>query len=156
MDVLRYINLNPAHATPITSLRYVLSRATRSASKFKRMKNHQLLREIIDHINGYDLSKAVEKQVQVSNYPKLSSEIPDDFLEIEEAFPEDELELIYERFLPHLSEHEVFPCLGILGGNVVAIGCSEVNYGQVYYNDFDFQIFTLDENLSQFLSKLSD
>lgn len=56
------------------------------------------------------------KQIETSRYVALSSQIPDDVLIIDEVFPEDELDLISQRFEPYLKEYGVFPFLGVLGG----------------------------------------
>ena len=99
-------------------------------------------------------SNLLSKHIKASKYPNLSAQIPDDVLIIDEVFPEEELDSINERFEPYLKEYSVFPFLGILGGNVVAIGYGNSNEGRIYYYDFDFGIFELDATIEEFLNGL--
>jgi hypothetical protein len=100
------------------------------------------------------ISDAVKLCVDVKKYPKLSIEIPDDFILIESLFNIEEMKDVYENFKPYLQEYNVFPFLETLGGNVICVGESSNNYGKIYYFDFDFGIFELDENLSCFVDNL--
>ncbi len=99
-------------------------------------------------------SNLPSKQIKTSRYVALSSQIPDDVLVIDEVFPEEELDVINERFQPYLKEYGVYPFLGVLGGNVVAIGFKDSNHGKIFYYDFDFGIFELDATLDEFLTGL--
>jgi len=105
-----------------------------------------LLTQIPDTVAG--------KSIKVSRYPEMAEGIPDDILEIHEVFPEDELEVIAERFQPYLGEYGVVPFLCTLGDNVAAIGVEPTNWGRIYYYDSDFGIFELDSSLEEFLAGL--
>lgn len=97
----------------------------------------------------------LSKKVDVSIYSGLSKQIPDQYLIIEEVFPEDELGDIWGNFEPYLSEHEIFPFLGTLGEAVICIGFSKINKGKIFYFDFDFGCIPFDNDLlSDFLGKL--
>ena len=98
--------------------------------------------------------EVLAKTINVSRYTDLANEIADDVLIIDEVFPEDELDTISKRFAPYLADYAVFPFLGVLGGNVIGVGYGPSNGGRVYYYDFDFGIFELDETVEQFLEGL--
>lgn len=117
--------------------------------------NRQLVMSLIspvldDRIKGILLSKKID----VSRYATLLNQIPDNVLVIDEVFPEDELDIINERFEPYLKVYNVFPFLGITGGCVIAIGYGSSNTGKIYYYDFDFGIFELDATIEEFLAGL--
>jgi len=96
------------------------------------------------------------KKVAVSSYSELSSNIPDSSIAIEEVFLQEDLEEIWNNYETYLGEFEVFPFLGTLGEAVICIGYGEDNKGQIFYFDFDFGCFPMDESLEIFLSRLQD
>ena len=96
----------------------------------------------------------LNKKVDISLYEKLKREIPDKYVYLEEIFPEDEIEEIWNNYKPYLQEHKIFPFIGTLGETVICIGYDERNYGKIYYFDFDFGCFFLEENLDNFVKKL--
>ncbi len=96
----------------------------------------------------------IDAKIDVSLYPALLSEVPDEVIEITEVFPMNEFETIGGRFQPFLSEHHVCPFLETLGGNVVCVGYHGENLGSIFYFDFDFGLFRLAESLGEFLSVL--
>lgn len=117
--------------------------------------NRQFIMSLMSLVlQGQSKGTLVSKQIDVSRYATLSSQIPDDVLVIDEVFPEDELVEISERFEPYLKVYCVFPFLGITGGNVIAIGYGGSNKGKIYYYDFDFGIFELDATIEEFLAGL--
>lgn len=98
-----------------------------------------------------------EKKLNTSKYKELRKEIPDDFITIEEVFPKEEIEEIWDNYKPYLSEDEIFPFLGTLGEAVICIGYGKENKGKIFYFDFDFGKIQLDhDNLSAFIEKLED
>lgn len=99
-------------------------------------------------------NELLKKHIDVSRYPVLSEEILDDVLEIDEVFLETELDEISDRFKEYLADYSVLPFLGIVGGNVVCVGISSTNSGRVFYYDFDFGIFELDESIDDFVNAL--
>lgn len=93
--------------------------------------------------------------IDVSLYNNLKSEIPDNVVVLEEVFPENELDDIWENFKPYLESHKIFPFIGVLGGAVICIGYGENNSGEIFYFDFDFGKIPLDgDDLNSFLKKL--
>jgi len=112
--------------------------------------NKQELLQLLKQVD----ESVLQKQIVVSRYPQLAEETLDELLEIDEVFPENELDMIYKRFQPYLGQYGVFPFLGILGGNVIAIGNTSANHEQIYYYDFDFGMFELDSTLEEFLDRL--
>ena len=100
-------------------------------------------------------SEITSKKMDVSIYNNLSQQIPDKFVVIEEIFPKDELEEIWSNYEAHLSELQIFPFLGTLGEAVICVGYGDRNKGKIFYFDFDFGGFELDDdNLEMFLGKL--
>jgi len=100
-------------------------------------------------------SELSSKKVDVLIYSELSQQIPDKYLVIEEVFPKDELEDIWDNFESYLNEYQIFPFLGTLGESVICIGYGDTNKGKLFYFDFDFGSFQLDnDDLDSFLGKL--
>ena len=94
------------------------------------------------------------KKVNVSLYNELKRKIPDEYVYLEEVFPEDEIEEIWDNYKSYLQENKIFPFIGTLGESVICIGYDEQNYGKIYYFDFDFGDFLLENNLDSFVKKL--
>ena len=92
--------------------------------------------------------------VDVSLYPHLRSGIPDKYICLEEAFKENEIDEIFERFKPFVTEHQIFPIMAGYGNQTICIGSGKENFGQVYYYDFDFGAFCLGCSLSEFCNSL--
>jgi hypothetical protein len=99
----------------------------------------------------------VSKRFLTSSHSELASAIPDEEIEIEEVFGKDEIGAIWSNYKPYLLEHNVIPFMCALGGNnVFCIGASDENLGNVYYYDFDFGIFMVNDNIMSFLSSLKE
>jgi len=98
----------------------------------------------------------VTKKIDVSLYSSLKQALPDSYLCIEEVFPKDEIEDIWSNFKPYLQEFQIFPIMETLGEGVICIGYDETNKGNIYYFDFDFGCFLLENSLESFISALKD
>ncbi|ASA54565.1 SMI1/KNR4 family protein [Vibrio gazogenes] len=122
------------------------------------MENLSDIKNMLDGIWNEPLhSDLVTKKIDVSIYDELSSSIPDSSVLIKEVFPEDELLEIWNNYKPYLEEYSIFPFLGTLGEAVICIGYGSYNLGKIFYFDFDFGQFCLDnDSLNVFLSKLID
>lgn len=100
-------------------------------------------------------SELLSRKMDVSIYSGLSQQIPDKHVTIEEVFPKSELEDIWSNFEAHLSEYQIFPFLGTLGEAVICVGYGDNNKGKLFYFDFDFGSFQLDnDDLEGFIGKL--
>lgn len=93
-------------------------------------------------------------KIDTSIYSELGGQVPDKYLVIEEVFPQDEIDDIWDNFKPHLSEHEIFPFVETLGEGVICVGYGQSNKGKIYYFDFDFGHFLLDDSFDEFTNKL--
>jgi len=114
-----------------------------------------MIQKLIEKIWKAPLSQEIlTKKVDVSLYNELKSKIPDEYVYLEEIFPEDEIQEIWDNYKLYLQEYKIFPFIGTLGESVICIGYDEENFGKIYYFDFDFGCFLLEENLDDFLKKL--
>ena len=119
------------------------------------MNEYTIIQKLIKKVWTAPLSQEIlTKKVGASLYNELKSKIPDEYVYLEEVFPEDEIEEIWNNYKSYLQEHKVFPFIGTLGESVICIGYDEQNYGKIYYFDFDFGCFLLEENLDNFVKKL--
>lgn len=100
-------------------------------------------------------SYVIGRKVDVAKYPALSKAIPDKWLEISEVFLENEIDEIWDSFAPYTEEYGVRPILGIYNNTVIGIGYFENNFGKIYYFDFDFGCFELENTLDEFIGKLN-
>ncbi|MGS2763139.1 SMI1/KNR4 family protein [Sinomicrobium pectinilyticum] len=98
-------------------------------------------------------TRLLSEKIDLAGYKGLG-DIPDRYIPIEEVFPENELNAIWNRFKPYLHTYKVFPFLGTLGEAVIGIGYGRQNSGRLYYFDFDFGCFPLDDNLDHFIAGL--
>jgi hypothetical protein len=120
------------------------------------MKDLSEIKRLIEGVWQEPLcSELLSKKMDVSIYSGLSKHIPDKHIIIEEVFPKDELEDIWSNFETYLSEYQIFPFLGTLGEAVICVGYGDTNKGKLFYFDFDFGSFQLDDDgLEGFLGKL--
>jgi len=84
---------------------------------------------------------------------ELGTSIPDSALQVSEVFEESEWEEISRNVNIILREHNVLPLMHTLGDNLICIGEGRANFGKIYYYDFDFGIFELEDSLKSFLDK---
>lgn len=121
------------------------------------MNEYTIIQKLIEKIWKAPLSKEIlTKKLDVSLYEDLKSKIPDKYIFLEEIFPEEEIETIWDSYKSYLQEDKIFPFIGTLGESVICIGYDEQNYGKIYYFDFDFGYFLLEEKLDGFINKLVD
>jgi len=121
------------------------------------MNEYTIIQKLIEKIWRAPLSKEIlTKKIDVSLYENLKSKIPDKYIFLEEIFPEEEIETIWDSYKSYLQEDKIFPFIGTLGESVICIGYDEQNYGKIYYFDFDFGCFLLEEKLDVFINKLVD
>lgn len=99
-------------------------------------------------------SNILSRRINVSNYCELEKEIPDQFILIEEVFPENDINDIFLNYKPYIGELEILPFLGTLGEATICIGFGKLNKGKIFYFDFDFGCFSLDDSLDEFIAKL--
>ena len=119
------------------------------------MNEYMIIQKLIEKIWKAPLSQEIlTKKVDVSLYKELKIKIPDKYVYLEEIFPEDEIEEIWGNYKSYLQENKIFPFIGTLGESVICIGYDEQNYGKIYYFDFDFGDFLLENNLDGFVKKL--
>ena len=98
-----------------------------------------------------DVLSALKGQtIDVSKFPSLESEIPDENLEISQIFPDSELDKIWDNFRPYTSGFDIKPFAEIYGNTTLCLGCSESNLGRVYYFDFDFGCIEMCGSLPEF------
>lgn len=122
-------------------------------SMSRSVEIQHVLNEIGDMLSQ---QKVLTKKIDVLLYKELTQKIPDRTILIKEVFPHDEVEGIYENYKPYISQFDAFPFLGTLGDAVVCIGFGQANKGKIFYFDFDFGCFCLDQSLDEFLLKLVD
>ncbi|MBH0059155.1 SMI1/KNR4 family protein [Pseudoalteromonas sp. SWXJZ94C] len=109
----------------------------------------------MNHLSSYLKShRIVGKRINVSLYPTLANEIPDDTLVIESVFKDEELDKINEYCAPYLSEFGVTAFSETLGDMLVCVGVENEKKGFIYYFDMDFGCFKLDDSIEKFVSKL--
>lgn len=119
------------------------------------MNEYIIVQNLIGKISDTPLCKELlTKKLDVSLYENLKNKIPDEYLYIEEIFPKDEIESIWNNFKPYLQDIRIFPFIGTLGEGTICIGYDEKNYGKIYYFDFDFGCFFLEDCLDDFINKL--
>ncbi len=119
------------------------------------MNKYMIVQKLIEKTWKAPLSQEIlTKKVNVSLYNELKRKIPDEYVYLEEVFPEDEIEEIWDNYKSYLQENKIFPFIGTLGESVICIGYDEQNYGKIYYFDFDFGDFLLENNLDSFVKKL--
>jgi hypothetical protein len=106
------------------------------------------------YLNPLELTEAKGKKVKVELYPEMKNEIPDKYLLIESMISKERFKEVLEFCKPILEGLSVFALFDILGGNLICIGYSEENLGFVYYFDFDFGIFKLDDSIAEFIGKI--
>jgi hypothetical protein len=119
------------------------------------MNEYTIIQKLIEKVWKAPLCQNVlTKKVDLSLYKEFEKKVPDEYVYLEEVFPEDEIEEIWDNYKSYLQEHKIFPFIGTLGESVICIGYDEQNYGKIYYFDFDFGYFLLEENLDAFVKKL--
>ncbi len=119
------------------------------------MNEYSIIQKLIGRIWKIPLSQELlTKKIDVSLYNKLKSKLPDEYVYLEEIFPEDEIEGIWGNYKEYLQEYKIFPFIGTLGEGVICIGFNDQNYGKIYYFDFDFGHFLLEESLDYFVKKI--
>ncbi len=109
----------------------------------------------MNHLSSYlKFHNIVGKRIDVSLYPALAKEIPDDTLIIESVFEGKELDKVKEYCAPYISEYGVSAFSETLGDMLLCVGIENKNKGYIYYFDMDFGCFELDESIEKFVSKL--
>ena len=121
------------------------------------MLNYENIKNDLKEIWRDPLHKElITKKLDVSTYETLNGVIPDKYLNIDEVFPEDEIDEIWNNFKPYLQEHNIFPFIRTLDESVICMGYGDNNNGKIFYFNFDFGCIPLEESLDKFLSGLID
>jgi len=75
------------------------------------MLNYENIKKELKEIWREPLHKElIAKKLDVSTYETLNGAIPDKYLNIDEVFPEDEIDEIWNNFKPYLQEHNISFC----------------------------------------------
>jgi hypothetical protein len=115
------------------------------------------IKELLSDVwNAPTQKKLLSKKLDVANYEELRRGVPDKVIIIKEVFPKDQLEEIWTNYVQYLGDYEIAPFLGTFGETVICIGYGATNRGKIYCYDFDFGCFPLNDDLTEFLSKLID
>ncbi len=120
-------------------------------------KAKELISKIHLEYNSISSEDIDTKMVDVSLYPWIMEEITDYVLPLTEFILPDEIETVWNYVRPSISGNNDFcPFIDVIGGHMFCIDMSEGDFGNVFYIDFDFGIFSLKEDAQTFLSKLKD
>lgn len=95
-----------------------------------------------------------KKMFYTKDYDYLSQEILDEIIIIVFAISFLEYGESYENTKKYLLEHQIFPFLETLCGNLICIGYGQDNEYLIYYFDIEFGVFPLNEHYNDFCAKL--
>ena len=84
------------------------------------------------------------------------SVLPDRWIKLLELFPEEELDVICDRYSALLGDVGLVPFVGADGEVVICVGSEGDAFGGIYLFDPDFGLFSMSTGLDGFLSKLHD
>ena len=105
-------------------------------------------------------SEIIKRIINLSkNYSSVKEEVSMAFIEIEKVIPiegEKGIEEVINWTSEDLEDYGVVPIAGVSSGNLLCLGINEENKNQIFYFDYDFGIYKLDNQIKDLINKLED
>ena len=121
------------------------------------MSNINFIKNFLEDLHKNDIVKRI---VNLSkNYPSIKEEVSMAFIEIEKVIPvegEKGIEKVIDWTLEDLEEHGVVPIAGVSSGNLLCLGVQQENKDQIFYFDYDFGMFKLDNQIKDLIDELEE
>ena len=121
------------------------------------MSNINFIKNFLEDLHKNEI---VKKIINLSkNYPSVKQEISMAFIEIEKVIPiegEKGIEQVINWTLEDLEDHGIVPIAGVSSGNLLCLGVNEENKNQIFYFDYDFGMFKLDNQIKELIDKLEE